>query len=140
MICFWSKLVNKGQFTRIDHKFLVRGHTYLPNDQDFAHIEKGKDSAMVHLPEDWEKIIQEACPAKPFLIQRMDKKFFNFAPLIKQFTMRKKDTAGAAVLISNANWLNFGEGEDDGKIVSHPGEYWMKSSFSTRAMAKGLYL
>ena len=32
MICFWSKLVNKRQFTRIDHKFLVRGHTYLPND------------------------------------------------------------------------------------------------------------
>ena len=32
----------QGHFTQIDHKFLVQGHTYLPNDQDFAHIEKGK--------------------------------------------------------------------------------------------------
>ena len=79
MICFWSKLVNKGQFTCIDHKFLVRGHTYLPNDRDFAHIEKRKDSAMVHLPKDWE-IIQEACPAKPFRIQQMnDKGHFDFS-------------------------------------------------------------
>jgi len=69
MICFWSKLINKGQFTRIDHKFLVRGHTYLPNDRDFAHIEKRKDSAMVYLPEDWERIIQEA-PLDLFMSKR----------------------------------------------------------------------
>ena len=29
-----------------------------------------------------------------------------------------------------ANCLNFGEGEDGGKIVTHPGEYWMRLSFS----------
>ena len=132
MICFWSKLINKGQFTRIDHKFLVRGHTYLPNDRDFALIEKKKDSAMVHLPEDWERVIREARIARPFHVQKMSKeKFFDFAPITKQFTMRKKDDAGASVLISTANWLNFGEGEDGGdKVVSHPGEFWMKSSFS----------
>ena len=45
--------------------------------------------------------------------------------------MRKKDAAGATVLISTANCLNFGEGEDGGKVVSQPGEVWMKSSFST---------
>ena len=44
--------------------------------------------------------------------------------------MRKKDTDRAPVLISTANWMNFGEGEDGGKIVSHPGEFWMRSSFS----------
>ena len=131
MICFWSKLINKGQFTRIDHKFLVRGHAYIPNDRDFSHIEKMKSSAVIHLPEDWENIIQEACIANPFQVQKMSKdKFFDFAPITKEFTMRKKDANRAAVLISTANWINFGEGEDGGKIVSHPGEYWMKSSFS----------
>lgn len=44
--------------------------------------------------------------------------------------MRKKDAAGAPVVISTANWLNFGEGEDGGELVSHTGEFWMKSSFS----------
>ena len=30
-------------------------------------------------------------------------------------------------------WFNFGEGEDDnGKVVPHRGEYWMKTSFSAK--------
>ena len=131
MICFWSKLVNKGQFTRIDLKFLVGGHTYLPNDRDFAHIEKRKGGATVHLPEDRERIILEVCTTRPFHVQQISKEnFFDFASITKQFTMRKKDSAGKPVLISTTNWINFGEGEDGGKVVSHPGEYWMKSSFS----------
>jgi hypothetical protein len=56
-------------------------------------------------------------------------KFFDLASITKQFTMRKKDATGAPVLISTANWINFGKGEG-GKIISHPGEFWMKSSFS----------
>ena len=132
MICFWSKLINKGQFTRIDHKYLVRGHTYLPNDRDFALIEKKEDSAMVHLPEGWEKVIKEARIATtPFRVQKMsNENFYNFAPITKEFTMRKKDAAGAPELISTANWMNFGEGEEGGKVVSHPGEFWMKATFS----------
>ena len=51
-------------------------------------------------------------------------------PLTQHFTMRKKDHKGLPVLISKAHWLNFGEGEEDGEIVCHPGEYWMRSSFS----------
>lgn len=38
---FWNTQV-LDRFQQIDHKFLVRGHTYLPNDRDFAHIEKRK--------------------------------------------------------------------------------------------------
>ena len=40
MICFWNTLIVQKVFDQIDHKFLVRGHTYLPNDRDFSHIEK----------------------------------------------------------------------------------------------------
>lgn len=100
---------------------MVHGHTYLPNDRDFAQIEKRKASAKVYLPEHWEKV---ACPSKPFHIQRMEKeKFLDFTPLTFHFTMRKKDSEGSAVLISKANWLNFGEGEENGTVVSHHGEY-----------------
>ena len=132
MICFWSWLVSKGMFTRIDHKFLVRGHTYLPCDRDFAQIEKRKAAgALIHLPEDWEKIVAEACPSKPFQIQRMkNEDIVDFTPLSKQFTIRKKDSTKVPVLISKASWFNYGEGEDEGKLVSHPGEFWMRSSFS----------
>lgn len=76
MICLWSKLINKGQFTHIDHKFLVGGHTYFPNDRDFVQIEKKTDSAVVHLPEDLERIIKEACTARPFQIHKMTEESF----------------------------------------------------------------
>ena len=131
MICVWTWLIFRGLFTRIDHTFLVRGHTYLPCDRDFAQIEKKKGSEMIYLPNDWEKLIKGARITKPFQIQRMEKeKFFDYALLIKQFTLRKKDTLGKPVLFSTASWLNFGEGEDGGKVVSHPGQYWMKRTFS----------
>ena len=96
---------------------------------------------MIHLPEDWEKVIKEACPSKPFHIQRMEKEdFLDFTPLTNHFTMRKKDSTGTPVLISNASWFNYGEGEEDGKILSHPGEYWMKSSLSKEEPWQKVYI
>ena len=40
---FLLKLVHDGQFEQVDHFFLVRGHTFLPNDRDFSVIERKKD-------------------------------------------------------------------------------------------------
>jgi hypothetical protein len=132
MICFWEWLIWCGRFTRIDHKFLVRGHTYLPCDRDFALIEKRKPSAVVHLPSDWEKVIKEARPSKPFNMQTMSEdKFLDFSVLTKKFTMRKKCSSKQNVLISTGMWFNFGEGECGDKVIEHHGEYWMKTSFST---------
>ena len=106
--------------------------TYLPCDRDFAHIEKRKGSAVIHLPADWEKVSKEACPSKPFCVQNMNKeKFRDFSQLSKKITLHKTDTDGHAVLISTASWFNFGEGEDGGKIVSHPSEFWMKLTLVT---------
>ena len=132
MVCFWSWLIVRGMFSRIDHKFLVRGHTYLPCDRDFALIEKKKNSAKVYVPDDWDDVIKQSRPSNPFHIQKMSKeKFLDWTLLIKHFTLRKKDTSGKPVLISKANWLNFGEGEEGGKTVAHPGEYWIKETYST---------
>ena len=131
IICFWTHLMVQKRFSRIDHKYLVRGHTYLPNDRDFSQIEKRKSSARVYLPQDWEKVVRESCSSKPFSVQKMTrKKFLDMEPRTRYFTMRKKDHKGSPVLISKASWLNFGEGEEDGATISHPGEYWMRSSFS----------
>ena len=58
--------------------------------------------------------------------------FFDYSVISKKFTMRKKCLSGKPVLISTASWFNFGEGEVDGKVVAHPGEYWMKTSFSNQ--------
>ena len=75
IIYFWTHLIVQKRFSRIDHKYLVCGHTYLPNDRDFAQIEKRKASAKVHLPQDWE-VVHESCPSKPFCVQKMTRECF----------------------------------------------------------------
>ena len=38
VICFWNQRILE-RFDQIYHKFFFRGHTHLPNDRDFSHIE-----------------------------------------------------------------------------------------------------
>ena len=141
MICFWEWLIWQHRFTRIDHKYLVRGHTYLPCDRDFALVEKKKPSVVVHLPDDWEKIIKQARPVKPFSIQKMSKdNIFDNSVIANKFTMRKRCLSGKPVLISTASWFNYGEGEDGDEVIAHPGEYLDEDIFLySRSMAKSLY-
>ena len=39
MTGFLSSLVKNGEYCSIDHRFLISGHTYLPNNHDFAQID-----------------------------------------------------------------------------------------------------
>ena len=130
MICFWNNQA-LTRFEQIDHKFLVRGHTYLPNDRDFAHIEKRKGSACVYVPGDREEV-REACPKKPFDVKPMElSEFFKFCSLVQQYTHRKKDAKKKPVLISNAVWMNFGQGEEpSGKLEKHPNHVWLRYTYS----------
>ena len=84
MICFWNTLIIQEMFQRIDHKFLVRGHTYLPNDRDLSHTEKKKASSRVYVPSQWEGVIVSCRQSNPFQIQRMTSDlFFDFGDLEK---------------------------------------------------------
>ena len=47
-------IVAEYSFKTIDHKFMVSGHSYLPNDRDFGSIEIAwKKTAHIYVPEDW---------------------------------------------------------------------------------------
>ena len=48
-------------FEKVTYLFPIRGHSYLPNDQDFSLIGKKKKSTIkVEIPEMWDKIVEEA--------------------------------------------------------------------------------
>ena len=68
MVGFLASLAMKGDFCSVNHKSLVQGHTYLPNDRDFAQVEKQKGVAQVHLPQDWIPYIQKAKKKHPFMV------------------------------------------------------------------------
>ena len=59
----------------MNHKFLVRGHTFLENDRDFAQIEKRKNSAKVVLPDDWVKVVRDTNLRKPFQVNNIQYSF-----------------------------------------------------------------
>ena len=72
-------IVSKSEYTvkKIDHKFLVSGHSYLPCDQDFGLVEKQKKLfPNIFIPEDWNNVILAARKKKPFKIISMDKNNF----------------------------------------------------------------
>ena len=113
-------------YKQIDHKFLVRGHTFLPNDRDFSHIEKRKATAHVFVPQQWEDVIISARQANPFRVQQMSHDLFmDFSELEKQHTRRKTDSSKNPVLISKVTWMNFGQAEvtKHGKTVIEKHSY-----------------
>ena len=123
-------------YKQIDHKFLVRGHTFLPNDRDFSHIEKRKAAARVFVPQQWEDVITTARHANPFRVQQMSHdSFLDFSELEKEHTRRKTDLSKNPVLISKVTWMNFGQAEvtKRGKTVTekHSNELWLKYSYDT---------
>ena len=44
MVCFWMYIVASSEFpfTVIDHKFMLSGHSHLPNNRDFGGIEAAR--------------------------------------------------------------------------------------------------
>lgn len=65
---FFVDLQKEGIYEAINHKFLVRGHTFLENDRDFAQIEKRKKSAKALVPDNWLTVVKEAKLTKPFVV------------------------------------------------------------------------
>ena len=53
LVKFLADLQHEGIHKVINHKFLVRGHTFLENDRDFAQIEKRKMTTQALVPNDW---------------------------------------------------------------------------------------
>ena len=134
LICLWNWFINRKQFKQIDHKFLVRGHAFLPNDRDFSHIEKCKAAAHVFVPQQWEEVITSAQQANPFRVQQMSSdSFLDFSDLEKEHTRRKNDLSKNPVLISKVTWMNFGQAEvtKRGKKVTetHRNEVWLRYSY-----------
>lgn len=122
----------------MDHKYLVRGHTFLENDTDFSKIEKRKKSADVNVPRDWSKIVKEANLKSPFIVREMEQEDLSDwkTYLEKKYKMAAKDQNGDPMRFRSVHWMNFGwaqeEDESTGelKMVHHPDEVWLRDSFS----------
>ena len=58
MIRFCMSLVNSGRFESVTQYFPIRGHSFLPNDRDFAIIKRDlKKNARIYLPKQITRMI-----------------------------------------------------------------------------------
>lgn len=94
IVSLWSYLVATGRFKSLTHYFPIPGHTLLPSDQDFGHIESyvRKHVQDVYIPEQWVGIIENSCRKNKFTVTHMKTEdFVSFSDLKNKFTFRAKN-------------------------------------------------
>lgn len=93
----------KLQVETIDFKFMVSGHSFLPNDTDFGVIEReSRKHQFIYGPNVWYEIIESAKKKEPkFKVERMNRtEFVSTLTLEKSITNRKKDNEN-----NKLNWM-----------------------------------
>ena len=87
-------------------RFLVSGHTFLPNDSDFGEVEcKIKKQNIIFSSEDYIQIMKDCRKKRLIVVYRMKKEdFVSTKKLEKEIVNRKKTCSGEAI-----NWLHIRE-------------------------------
>jgi len=130
LVLFWNYVVQNENFPVkcIDHKFLLPGHTFLPNDQDFGIIEKNKRyHSDVYVPQDWITVIKTAKKQKPhFVVTGLDtKNFVNLSPLEESAVKRKVTPDKMKVEWLKIQWIHLD--------IEHPNMMFFKYSVNEDA-------
>lgn len=82
LLCAMKYWIAEKYFTTIQQKFLPTGHSFMACDRMFGLIEQHKSKSSVMVPSQWETVIKDACPLKPFQIQNMTQQnIFDFKQL-----------------------------------------------------------
>uniref|UniRef100_A0A1B6KFA9 Uncharacterized protein n=1 Tax=Graphocephala atropunctata TaxID=36148 RepID=A0A1B6KFA9_9HEMI len=92
----------------VDHKFMVSGHSFLPNDADFGVVERFVHGKTIYVPEDWYNAILKSKRKKPYVVKVMDQtEMFSTNSLEKSITRRKKNEQNDKVSWFNIQWLRY---------------------------------
>mgnify|MGYP007005565973 CR=1 FL=1 len=93
----------------IDHKFLVSGHSFLPNDQDFGVIESASRKCIqIFTPEDWLQVVKKAKTKKPFEVFKVNTSdILSTKKLEEMLVNRKKTDAGEPVKWLEMRWMRY---------------------------------
>ena len=110
LICLWMHVIASSEypFPTIDYKFMVSGHSYLPNDRDFGCVElsRGK-TAHIFVPEHWEQVVTQARSKNPCVVSKMERENFVSLETLKQAIVNLKVTAdGAKISWLKMHWIS----------------------------------
>ncbi|XP_063244846.1 uncharacterized protein LOC134546186 isoform X3 [Bacillus rossius redtenbacheri] len=86
-----AALESHPSLTKIHLRFLVSGHSFLPNDADFSDIETAlKHQQRLYLPEDYKEVMKTCRKRNPLEVVEM-KKFIGTSQLEQMVSNRKID-------------------------------------------------
>ncbi|KAK3765674.1 hypothetical protein RRG08_026150 [Elysia crispata] len=123
-----------GIYKSVDHIFLQRGHTFLPNDRDFSSIELRKRKEMPLIPKEWIKIIKESRLSKPFIVKEMTQEDFQDFKKASDETIKStwKSETGESIRYRDVMWFSYGQSEeiDETKPTEHKGQVWCRYTCS----------
>ena len=68
--------IHMGKFDEIKHYFMVVGHSFLPCDRNFAHIEHKLNGVEVFSQDNYSDIIKACRKIRPFTVVNMSKNLF----------------------------------------------------------------
>ena len=108
LVALWQHIVASDDFLYevIDHKYMVSGHSYLPNDWDFGSIETAKwCTQQVFFPADWQSLICNCRKKNAFTVREIKREdFFAINKLTQYYNIvnRKQNKDKQKV-----NWLKF---------------------------------
>ena len=109
IVCLLLHIVCSADYsyTIIDHKFMISGHSYLPNDRDFGGIERlRRRTTSLFVPEEWCTLVEGACRVNPFRVRRMQREdFISTTPLTEMIVNRKKNVNNEKVEWLNIHWI-----------------------------------
>lgn len=103
------RLLHSKKFFRVEHYFLVPGHSYLPCDRHFGNIEKKlRREAMVCTKHDYIDLIERAVQGGFAVINMTQMDFLNFDILQTYITKRTSKTTsmkGARVIVYDVAFM-----------------------------------
>ena len=78
----------------MDHKFMMPGHSYLPNNRDFSSIENAKRKTQhIYVPSQWYDLVRDCRRQNPFEVVPMKAEDFkSINPVRSCITNRKMNT------------------------------------------------
>lgn len=74
----------------VDHKFIVSGHSYLPNDTDFGSIEMYAKNRVIYTLDDWHTTILQCRKRNKFMLKKMTRDDFKSAVNLQHCITRRK--------------------------------------------------
>ena len=93
MALMWLRVVqsSKNNIEIIDHKLLLSGHSYLPNDADFGVIEMAlRKKNFLYTPEDYYEIIKQCRRNNKFNLYKMKREIFISTKYLENAIQKRK--------------------------------------------------